>query len=261
MIVVENVEKEFALTSKQRKEIAINSKTIKAVNNVSFECKPGRIFSILGPNGAGKTTMLRMISTILKPTGGKINVCGFDTVLNSKEVRSKIGFLTGTTGLYERLTPSEIIKYFANLYQMSNTAFRARKEELFELLGIHSFQDKKIGQLSSGMKQKVSIVRSMIHDPDVVIFDEPTTGLDVITAKNIIELIRDSKKKGKTVIFSSHIMSEVDLLCDDLLILHKGKTVFNDTMEIFRKEMTASGLTEEFIEKINKFENIELTTT
>jgi len=257
MIKLENVTKRFSLSSKLKKEMGVYHDSINAVDEVSFECMPGRIFSILGPNGAGKTTILRMVSTILNPTLGTISVCGYNTVRNGREARSKIGFLTGTTGLYERLTPKELVGYFADLQGMDKQKFKIRKEELFELLDIKRFENKRIGQLSSGMKQKVSIVRTIIHDPEVVIFDEPTTGLDVITAKNIIELIRDSKKQGKTVVFSSHIMSEVDLLCDDLLILHKGKMVFKDTMEKFRNGMKAPGLTDEFIDRITKFEEKE----
>jgi sodium transport system ATP-binding protein len=258
MIQFDNVSKKFNLSSKLKKELGVAGQSVTAVDQVSFNCLPGRVFSILGPNGAGKTTILRMISTILKPTSGAIRVGGLDTVEHGKDVRAKIGFLSGTTGLYERLTPVEMVKYFADLYGLSATDYKQRKTYLFEMLGIGPFEKKKIGQLSSGMKQKVSIARTMVHDPEVVIFDEPTTGLDVITAKSIIELIRESKKNGKTVIFSSHIMSEVDLLCDDLLILHKGRSIFNNTMEEFKKEMTTGGLTEEFILRVNQSEAMAL---
>jgi sodium transport system ATP-binding protein len=168
------------------------------------------------------------------------------------KVRQKIGFLTGSTNLYDRLTPEEIVKYFADLYGMSKADFKERKELLFEQLGINEFLKKRIGQLSTGMKQKVSIARSMIHDPQVVIFDEPTSGLDVITANNIIELIRNCRKEGKTVIFSSHIMSEVDLLCDDLAIISKGKLIYNNTMEAYRQISTNQSLTETFIQLVQK---------
>ena len=258
MITVNNVSKQFKLSKKQKKEMNLNQDSLYAVNDVSFECNPGRIFSILGPNGAGKTTLLRMIATILKPSKGNIKVDDLDTIDKGQQVRAKIGFLTGSTGLYERLTPGELIKYFADLYGMNKSEFQKRKDMLFEMLEIKRFENKRIGQLSTGMKQKVSIARTLIHDPGVLIFDEPTTGLDVITAKNIIELIRNSKKEGKTVLFSSHIMSEVDLLCDDLLIIHKGKSIFQGTMEDFKKDMKTSGLTEEFITKINQFELNEM---
>jgi sodium transport system ATP-binding protein len=141
----------------------------------------------------------------------------------------------------------ETVKYFADLHDIPAAEFRRRKELLFEQLGINDFLKKRIGQLSTGMKQKVSIARTMIHNPDVVIFDEPTSGLDVITAANIIELIRTCKAEGKTVIFSSHIMSEVDLLCDDLAIIHRGKIIYSGTMDQFRNDSEGSSLTESFI--------------
>jgi sodium transport system ATP-binding protein len=222
-----------------------------AVDGISFECQEGRIFSLLGPNGAGKTTALRMIATIVKPTSGTINVGGTDVLNNPEEARAKIGFLTGSTGLYERLTPNEVLKYFADLNDLDKAIFEKRRDYYYDLLDMHDFKSKKIGQLSTGMKQKVSITRTMIHDPEIVVFDEPTSGLDVITAENIIKLIRDCKTAGKTVIFSSHIMSEVDLLCDDLAIINKGKLLYSGTMEEFRKNMQTPTLTGEFIRIVN----------
>jgi sodium transport system ATP-binding protein len=247
MIQLENVTKSFDLNKKQRKENNTEDTQAIAVDRVSFTCQPGRVFGLLGPNGAGKTTTLRMLATILKPTSGKIEVCGVDLSTHPEQARTKMGFLTGSTGLYERLTANEIIHYFGELNQMEKGEVEERKNKLFDLLDMRQFQNKRIGQLSTGMKQKVSICRTMIHDPEVVIFDEPTSGLDVITAENIIRLINDCKNEGKTVIFSSHIMSEVDLLCDDLAIIHQGKLQFNDTMDNFRKNMQADNLTAEFI--------------
>ncbi|MFT5818897.1 MAG: sodium transport system ATP-binding protein [Crocinitomix sp.] len=251
MIKVENLYKSFKLSKKQKKEYNTTDNEAIPVNKVSFTCEPGKIFSLLGPNGAGKTTTLRMISTIIKPTNGSIEVNGFDTVSQSKQVRESIGFLTGSTGLYERLTADEVLKYYADLNDVSAADFEARKKHYYDLLDMHDFAGKRIGQLSTGMKQKVSITRTMIHDPAVVVFDEPTSGLDVITAENIIKLIRDCKTQGKTVIFSSHIMSEVDLLCDDLAIINKGKLLYNDTMANFRANMQADSLTGEFIRIVN----------
>lgn len=252
MIQVQNIEKEYVLSRQQRKELATSEKKIRVVKGISFECQPGRIFSLLGPNGAGKTTTLRMISTILKPTAGTIKVAGYDVEQEPNEVRSKIGFLTGSTGLYDRLTPNEMVKYFAELNSIPKDEWQARKERLFNLLDMNDFASKRIGQLSTGMRQKVSIVRTMIHDPEVVVFDEPTSGLDVITAENIIQLISDCKEQGKTVIFSSHIMGEVDLLCDDLAIINKGQLLYSGTMEEFRGQMQSRNLTEEFIRIVNQ---------
>ncbi len=251
MIEISDLRKEFVLSKRQRKELNTKEPKAIAVDGVSFNCQPGRVFSLLGPNGAGKTTTLRMLSTIFKPTSGTIKIAGIDAVSNPAEVRKKIGFLTGSTGLYARLTPNEVIKYFADLYGIPQAEFESRKERLYSLLDMHDFQGKRIGKLSTGMKQKVSICRTMIHDPEVVIFDEPTSGLDVITSENIIQLIRSCREEGKTVIFSSHIMSEVDLLCDDMAIIHKGKMLFDGTMEDFRSQMQAENLTAEFIRIVN----------
>lgn len=247
MIQIQNVSKTYKLTKSQKKELRTHTGTIAAVNNISLNCNPGRIFSLLGPNGAGKTTLLRMIATILEPTTGAVIVCGKNVQEFPKEVRSKIGFLTGSTNLYDKLTPSEIVIYFGELYGLSKAEINERKDKLFNKLEINQYSQKRIGQLSTGMKQRVSIARSMIHNPEVVIFDEPTSGLDVISANSIIELIKECKEEGKTVIFSSHIMSEVDLLCDDLAIIANGTLKFNDTMENFRNGSSHKSLTEAFI--------------
>lgn len=251
MIQIQNVSKTYKLTKKQKKELESNTGSISAVNNISFNCEPGKIFSLLGPNGAGKTSLLRMIATILKPSSGTITVCGNDITNDPQEVRSNIGFLTGSTNLYEKLTPHEIVTYFGELYGMDKKILKNRTDLLFNQLDIHKYSKKRIGQLSTGMKQRVSIARSMIHNPSVVIFDEPTSGLDVISANSIIELIKDCKKENKTVIFSSHIMSEVDLLCDDLGIISNGKLIYNDTMESYRKLADGKSLTEVFINTVN----------
>lgn len=252
MIEVAHVSRQYALSKKQKAELQTTAGSLNAVNDVSFTCQPGRIFSLLGPNGAGKTTTLRMIATLLLPTSGTIRVNGLDVVQDAAAVRREIGFLTGSTNLYERLTPAETVKYFADLYGLPDALFRERKEKLFTQLGINDFLNKRIGQLSTGMKQRVSIARTMIHDPEVVIFDEPTSGLDVITAGGIIDLIRDCKAAGKTVIFSSHIMSEVDLLCDELAIINKGRLVYSDTMENFRKFSGNESLTAAFIRLVQQ---------
>ncbi|MCK4671534.1 MAG: ATP-binding cassette domain-containing protein, partial [Candidatus Aegiribacteria sp.] len=163
------------------------------------------------------------------------------------KVRAHLGFLTGSTKLYDRLTTKELVKYYADLHGMNNTDFNRRKEELFDLLDMNDFADRRIGKLSSGMKQKVSIVRTIIHDPDVVIFDEPTVGLDVITSRSIIDLIHRCKSENKTVIFSTHIMSEVSSISDDLAILHEGKLLYNDNYQAFKNRMQTGSLEEEFI--------------
>jgi len=250
MIQLNNLTKSF--TSKTGKGLKKKTVTVNAVNEASFECKPGRIFSLLGPNGAGKTTTLRMIAGIINPTSGSAIVDGIDISQGNDEVKKRIGFLTGSTGLYERLNPDETLDFFGKLYRLPNTELKERKEYLFEKLGINEFRKKRMGQMSTGMKQKVSIARTLIHDPEVLIFDEPTSGLDVITADSIIDLIRESKSNNKTVIFSSHIMSEVDLLCDDLAIINKGSIIYNDSFDNFKRDMKADNLTQEFINRVKE---------
>jgi len=254
MIVVENLTKSFRLSKEQKKEKVAHAhgNKVDAVAAVSFSCKPGRIFTLLGPNGAGKTTALRLIATMLRPTSGHIAVAGFDTVKQAGQVRRHIGFLTGSTGLYERLTPAEMIGYYGRLHGMEPALLAKRKGDLFRLLGIEEFAGRRIGKLSSGMKQKVSIARTMIHDPQVLVFDEPTVGLDVITAKSIMQLIRQCRTDGKTVIFSTHIMGEVSLLSDDLAIIHKGRLLYNNTYDAFIKEMKAKSLEDEFIRRVEE---------
>ncbi len=249
MIEVKELKKQFKLTRQQKKEIGTVSKNgkVEAVAGINFTCKPGRVFSLLGPNGAGKTTTLRMIATMLKPTSGSITVAGYDVVHQPQEVRRRLGFLTGTTKLYDRLTASELVKYYADLHDMDNNLYKKRRDEIFTRLGMHEFASRRIAKLSTGMRQKVSIARTIIHDPEIVVFDEPTAGLDVITARNIIQLIRDMRDQGKTVIFSTHIMGEVSLLSDDLAIIHNGKLCYDGVYQEFVNQMQSKSLEDEFV--------------
>jgi sodium transport system ATP-binding protein len=192
-----------------------------------------------------------MIATMLRPSEGSIQVAGFDTRGQASQVRRKIGFLTGSTGLYARLTPDELVRYYADLHGMDRRTFEKRRARLFSILGIDQFAGRRIGKLSSGMKQKVSIARTIIHDPEVVVFDEPTVGLDVITARSIIGLIRDCREEGKTVIFSTHIMGEVSLLSDDLAVIHNGGLLFNDSYSEFRKQIGSGSIEDAFIRLVN----------
>ncbi len=176
-----------------------------------------------------------------------MSVAGYDVAKDPVEVRRRIGFLTGNTGLYDRLTPDEMVKYYADLYGMDAQRYKQRREELFTLLGIHEFAGRRIGKLSSGMKQKVSIARTIIHDPEVVVFDEPTVGLDVVTSRSIIQLIRDCRGQGKTVLFSTHRMGEVTLLSDDLAIIHRGKMIFNGSYRDFQNQMQTASVEDEFV--------------
>ena len=249
MIEIENLFKTFKLSKKQRKELDREggADVAHAVAGIDLVCRPGRIFTLLGPNGAGKTTTLRMIATLLKPTSGSILVKGIDAIAEPVEARRHLGFLTGSTKLYDRLTPMEVVKFYADVHGVDRETFRRRSDELFTQLGMHEFVNKRIGKLSTGMTQKVSIARTMIHDPEVVVFDEPTTGLDVITSRTIIDMIRQCRDAGKTVIFSTHIMGEVNLLSEDLAIIHRGRLCYNGTYAAFREGAESETLEEEFI--------------
>jgi sodium transport system ATP-binding protein len=247
MITVDHITKTFKISRQQRREMGAAGSRIDAVRDVSFSCRPGRVFTLLGPNGAGKTTTLRLIATMLKPTSGTITVGGIDTVKDPVGARKRMGFLTGNTGLYDRLTPEEMVKYCADLHGMDPGAYRRRRDELFTVLGIHEFAGRRIGKLSSGMKQKVSIARTIIHDPEVVVFDEPTAALDVVTSRSIIQLIKDCRTQGKTVIFSTHRMGEVSLLSDDLAIIHRGSLIYIGSYKDFQDHMQTPSVEDEFV--------------
>src|ERR1035438_1269813 len=197
MIEVRNLSKYFR--DKKRGEI-------RAVDDVSFRCLPGQIYGLLGANGAGKTTTLRMLATILEPTGGSARVAGHDVVDEPQKVRANIGFLSTATALYPRLTSQEMVEYFGRLNGLDEGTVKKRIDEIFRRLDMDSFRDRRCDKLSTGMKQKTSIARTLIHDPQVMIFDEPTLGLDIMTARTIIDFIRECRQRGKTVIFSTHII-------------------------------------------------------
>lgn len=249
MIRVRDLSKTFRLSRKQKKEISADEARdlAEAVKSIDFDCQPGRIFTLLGPNGAGKTTTLRMIATLMDPSSGTIEVNGHDTVQQATAARKQIGFLTGSTKLYDRLTPLEVIKFFADVHGVTKNDFHTRLDELVARLDMSEFLGKRIGKLSSGMTQKVSIARTMIHEPQVVVFDEPTVGLDVITSRTIVDMIRRCRETGKTVIFSTHIMGEVSLLSDDLAIIHRGKLCYNGTYQDFRAASISDSMEQEFI--------------
>lgn len=196
---------------------------VVAADNVTFTCRPGMVLGLLGPNGAGKTTTLRMLSTVIKPTSGTAKVAGYDIVQEPQRVRERIGFLSGETGLYGRLTAREMVKYFGQLYGMTEERIEERITELFDMLDIKSFENTRNDKLSSGMKQRVSIARTLVHDPPVLILDEPTAGLDVIASRTIVDFIRRCRDMGKCILFSTHIMSEAQRLCDEVAIIHKGR--------------------------------------
>ena len=222
---------------------------IRAVDNVSFTCQPGRIYGLLGANGAGKTTTLRMLATILEPTGGTAVVCGYDVVEAPEKVRANVGFLSTATALYPRLTAQELVEYFGRLNGLDEPTLKKRVDDIFNRLDMNGFRDRRCDKLSTGMKQKTSIARTLVHDPPVMIFDEPTTGLDVMTARTIITFISDCRDRGKAIIFSTHIMSEVDRLCDHVGIIHDGKLLADGTVPELRAKYAEHNL-EEIIVKV-----------
>ena len=223
---------------------------IRAVDGISFRCQPGQIYGLLGANGAGKTTTLRMLATILQPTDGSARVAGFDITEQPEQVRAQVGFLSTATALYGRLTARELVEYFGRLNGLNGGALRRRTDELFALLGISDFADRRCDKLSTGMKQKVSIARTLVHDPPVMIFDEPTVGLDVMAARTIVGFIRDCRDRGKTVIFSTHVMSEAEKLCDTIGIIHNGKLLAEGTLAELRARSRLDDLEEIFVRTV-----------
>jgi sodium transport system ATP-binding protein len=220
---------------------------IRAVDNVTFTCKPGQIYGLLGANGAGKTTTLRMLATILEPTDGTAVVCGHDVIEEPEKVRANVGFLSTATALYPRLTAQEMVEYFGRLNGINENMLKQRVDELFARLEMNSFRDRRCDKLSTGMKQKTSIARTLIHDPQVMIFDEPTVGLDIMTARTIIDFIRQCRDRGKTVIFSTHIMSEVEKLCDVIGIIQSGKLLAEGSLPELRDHYHDQDLEEIFV--------------
>jgi len=223
---------------------------IKAADEVSFTCHPGRIYGLLGANGAGKTTTLRLLATLLQSTGGTCMVAGHDTAAAPQQVRANVGFLAASTALYGRLTAREMITYFGRLNNMTDDAIRQRLQVLADELEMHEFLDRRCEKFSTGMKQKTSIARTLIHDPAVMIFDEPTLGLDVMTARAIVKFVRACRERGKTVIYSTHVMSEVEKLCDTIGIIHCGRLVAEGTLEELRARFAEQDMEEIFVKAV-----------
>ncbi len=220
---------------------------IRAVDGVSFRCHPGQIYGLLGANGAGKTTTLRLLATILEPTDGTAVVAGYDVVAQAEQVRAHVGFLSTATALYGRLTAREMVEYFGRLHGLEEAVLRQRIGEIFERLEMNEFGDRRCDKLSTGMKQKVSIARTLVHDPPVMVFDEPTLGLDVMTARTIVGFIRECREHGKTVIFSTHVMSEAEKLCDTIGIIHNGRLLVEGTLAQLRERYGNPELEEIFV--------------
>lgn len=233
ILEVNNLTKTFNLSKKQQKLEQTKTKVRVAVNDLSFKAYEGEIYGLLGPNGAGKTTALRIISTLIKKDKGDVTVNGFDISKEPNKVRSQIGFLTSELKLDDFFTPNYLFDYFASLHNVPEDVMKARKAKLFNQFGINEFKEVKVSDLSTGMKQKVSLVISIVHDPKIIIFDEPTNGLDVITAKTVIDFLVALKAEGKTIILSTHIFSLVERICDRVGVIIDGKLVFEEPMTTF----------------------------
>jgi sodium transport system ATP-binding protein len=243
MIVVDHLVKEF-----QQK----NGDMLQAVDDLSFNANHNEVVCLLGVNGAGKTTTMRILSTVFMPTCGTATIEGYDVRTEAQKVREHLGFLSGDTGLYARLSVKEILRYFGDLYDVKRETTEKRIHEMADLLDMNDFLDKKIEFLSTGMKQKVSIVRSVIHDPPTMILDEPTAGLDILTARNIVAFMRRCREDGKCVLFSTHIMREAERLADRIVMVHKGKLLAEGPIEKLRDLASLRDLDDIFVYFVNQ---------
>lgn len=256
MIELNGLTKIYKLSKKQMVEQKTKKNLKKAVDHLSLKAEPGQIYGLLGPNGAGKTTALRCVATLLKPTEGEIKVCGYDTVQEGEKVRDNIAFLTNEIKLDPQFSAKYMFEFFGHLHGMNDSEIQVRREKLFDYFGITDFQDKKIEELSTGMKQKASIAVSLVHDPKVVIFDEPTNGLDIVTARSVTDYLKVLREEGKLVIISTHILSDAEKLCDTIGIIIKGKKVIEGTLESILKETNTSDLEDAFFELYKEY-NVE----
>ncbi len=228
--------------------------TVSALNGVSFEVKPGEVFGLLGPNGAGKTTCLRMLSTVLRPTSGRAIISGYDVAKYPVQVRARIGFMSNNTGIYDRMTAWEMVEYFGKLYGLTGQHLDERMDEVFTMLQMHEFREMLCSKMSTGMRQKVSIARTIIHDPPVLIFDEPTSGLDVLVARNVIEAVARLRDSGKSIIYSTHIMSEVERLCDRVAVIHKGDILAMGTRRDLCEQHATDSMEDLFFALIDRYD-------
>lgn len=245
MIVVDRLTKSF--TDLKRGEIV-------ALDQVSFQVASGEIFGLLGPNGAGKTTCLRILSTVLRATSGDAVVDGFSVTQNPEEVRKRIGFMSCNTGIYDRMTAWELVEYFGRLHGLPDDLLRSRIPGIFRTLQMEDFADTLGSKMSTGMKQKVSIARTLVHDPRVMIFDEPTSGLDVLVARSLLQTIASLKDQGKCIIFSTHIMREVEKLCDRIAVIYRGRILDIGTRQELCDRYQQPDLEELFFELISRHE-------
>jgi len=252
MIEVKNLSKQFKAPTEEKGLFGFKKKPFWAVKELNFKIKKGTVASILGPNGCGKTTTLRMIAGMLTPSKGTAFVDSVDVRKDKQTVKSKIGYMTNNTALYDRLNVIETIKFFAELNQLSEEVYMPRAEKLFTQLDMNKYLLKRVADLSTGMKQKTSIVRTLIHDPDLVVLDEPTTGVDVTGQAVIVDLIQTIKESGKTLIFSTHQLNEVRDIADHILVMKAGEKIFDGDNETFQQLDTNKNFTEIFMELVNE---------
>ena len=231
LLQVKGLTKTFQLSAKQQKLEKTREKVRTAVDHLSFTAYEGEIFGLLGPNGAGKTTTLRLLATLIRPDSGDAMVDGASVVREPDEVRGRIGFLTSELKLEDCFTPNYLFNFFAGLHKVDPAVRDRRRQELFARFGIDKFAEVKVANLSTGMKQKVSLVVSIVHNPDIIIFDEPTNGLDVLTAKVVTDFLQQLREEGKTIIVSTHIFSLIEKLCDRVGIIISGKMIVCDTLD------------------------------
>ena len=247
MIHVRDLEKHYADLRRGR---------FVALGGISFDVMPGQVYGLLGPNGAGKTTTLRILSTMLRPTAGSATVNGYDVLTQASQVRQQIGFMSANTAVYDRMTAWEMVEYFGRLHDIPDEELARRMEELFERLKMNDFRDLLGAKMSTGMKQKVSVARALVHDPPVLIFDEATAGLDVLVARALLNTVAELRDHGKCIIFSTHIMREAEKLCDRVGIVHRGRFLAEGTLEELRERYDEQDLEELFFKLILQHDEI-----
>ena len=248
MIHVRNLTKHYADLARGR---------FVAVGGVSFDAVPGQVYGLLGPNGAGKTTILRILSTVLRPSEGSATINGYDVLTQPSHVRRQIGFMSANTAVYDRMNAWEMVEYFGRLHGIKPEPLRSRMELLFARLKMDDIRDLLGSKMSTGMKQKVSIARAIVHDPPVLIFDEATSGLDVLVARALLKTVAELREHGKCVIFSTHIMREAEKLCDRVAIMHRGTILAEGPLEELRDRHSESDLEELFFQLISEREELE----
>jgi len=234
---------------------------VLAVQGVDLDARYGEIYGLLGPNGAGKTTTLRMLATIIAPSGGRAEIDGVDVTRDPLEVRRRIGFLSGSTGLYPRLTGRETLRYFGGLHGLAGEALERRIDALVDAFDLSKFVDARCESLSTGQKQRVNIARAVVHDPPVLILDEPTTGLDILASSDMIDFVESRRSAGRCVLFSTHILSEAERLCDRIGVIHAGRMLAAGTLAELRERTGAEWLQDVFKRLVREAEGAAAPTT